>query len=94
MGLGGFGSSTSGNLVGVDGSAPPPPPFPPPFPPEIIVPQGYVSGSPLKDTMTFDNATFSSLTVTPGVYVWKWGSGVNADSFTLDAGVPEPARSA
>jgi len=37
--------------------------------------QGYVSGSPLKDTMTFDNATFSSLTVTPGVYVWNWGAG-------------------
>jgi hypothetical protein len=58
----------------------------------IFVPRGYVSGSPLMSTSTWDDATFSSLGVTPGTYVWTWGSGANAGSFTLRAAVPEPAK--
>jgi hypothetical protein len=58
----------------------------------IYVPRNYVSGRPLMSTLTWDNATFASLGVTPGTYVWKWGSGANAGSFTLRAAVPEPAR--
>jgi VPDSG-CTERM motif len=55
------------------------------------VPQGYVSGAALSDTMTFSNATFASLGVTPGTYVWRWGDGPN-QNFTLvigAAGVPD-----
>jgi hypothetical protein len=48
------------------------------------VPAGYTSGSPLSSTSTWERATFESLGVTPGVYTWTWGSGANADSFTLD----------
>lgn len=64
----------SGNFVGIDGSGD-----------VIFVPQGYVSGAALSDTMTFNNATFSSLGVTPGTYEWSWGTGTN-QNFTLQIG--------
>jgi hypothetical protein len=74
-------SSGNGMIVGLSGH-------------DINVPRGYDSGSPLMSTSTWDDATFSSLRVTPGTYVWTWGSGANAGSFTLkaeEAAVPEPA---
>jgi hypothetical protein len=55
----------------------------------------YSSGSPISNAATYDNATFTSLGVTPGTYVWTWGTGAHADSFTLQIGpvanIPEPA---
>ena len=57
----------------------------------IYVPHGYVSGA-LSDSMTFNGATFATLGVTPGTYTWNWGTGANADSYTLQiggAGVPD-----
>ncbi|HLX97622.1 MAG TPA: PEP-CTERM sorting domain-containing protein, partial [Roseiarcus sp.] len=48
-----------------------------------------MSGSPLSDTSTYDNATLATLGVTPGVYEWTWGTGPN-QNFTVDA-VPEPS---
>ncbi len=58
------------------------------------MPQGYASDSPLSDTATYDNQTFSSLGATPGTYEWTWGAGPN-QNFTLvivTAGaVPEPS---
>ncbi|HEY1933200.1 MAG TPA: PEP-CTERM sorting domain-containing protein [Acetobacteraceae bacterium] len=61
----------------------------------IVVPQGYVSGDPLAGTSTYAGATFASLGITPGTYVWSWGSGPTLDSLTLDVTasapvVPEP----
>ena len=69
-----FASSGSGDLVGIFGSAG-----------EIIVPLGYVSGAALSDSMTFDNATFASLGLTPGTYEWTWGTGTGLanQNFTL-----------
>lgn len=76
-------SSGSGDLVGMVAS-------------ELWVPYGYVSGTALSDSMTFDGASFASLGLTPGSYEWTWGgSGLDADSFTIDVGtpaaVPEPS---
>jgi hypothetical protein len=80
-----FPSSGSGDLVGIENGV---------FGHALFVPTGYVSDSPLSDTSTYDNQTFSGLGVTPGTYKWTWGSGADADSFTLQIGpaaVPEPS---
>jgi hypothetical protein len=73
-------SGGSGDTVGVSGAIH-----------DLTVPRGYVAGNALSDTSTYDNQTFSSLGVTPGTYVWTWGSGAHMDSFTLVIGVPEPS---
>ena len=52
----------------------------------LFVPLGYVSGAALSDSMTFNNATFASLGVTPGTYVWSWGTGLPNQNFTLMIG--------
>ena len=82
-------SSGSGDFVGIVGSIDPMTKAPP----ELILPAGYVSGNTLSDGATWNSASFSSLGATPGIYVWKWGSGAHADSFTLDIGsaIPEPS---
>jgi PEP-CTERM motif len=58
----------------------------------LYLPATYVSGDALSTSAFYGNQTFTSLGVTPGVYVWTWGSGDHKDSFTLDIGtaVPEP----
>ena len=72
-----FPSSGSGNLFGIIAS-------------DVVVPQGYTSGTSLLGSSTFNNATLASLGITPGTYVWTWGTGATADSLTLNAGTPEP----
>ena len=80
-----YASSSSGDWVGIDQY----------FFPKLVVPVGYVSGSSLSTTATWDNASFASLGLTPGTYEWNWGSGADADSLTLQIGpidpVPEPS---
>ena len=58
----------------------------------LALPQGYVSGSALSNSMTFNSATFASLGLTPGTHVWSWGTGLPNQNFTLiigGAGVPD-----
>ena len=50
------------------------------------MPPGYLSGAALSDSMTFNNATFASLGVTPGTYLWSWGTGLPNQNFTLIIG--------
>jgi len=64
----------------------------------LVVPDGYVSNTPLSTTNTYAGATLASLGLTPGTYVYTWGSGATADSLTLQINaattpptVPEPA---
>jgi hypothetical protein len=59
----------------------------------ITVPQGYVSGTALSSSSTWNNATFASLGLAPNnTYVWTWGTGLENQNFTLQigaAGVPD-----
>ena len=58
----------------------------------LDVPGGYVSGNALSGSATWNNATFTSLGVTPGTYTWTWGTGLPNQNFTLiigRAGVPD-----
>jgi Ca2+-binding RTX toxin-like protein len=49
---------------------------------DLYVPYGYISDNPLSDSAIYYNATFASLGVTPGTYVWTWGTGAD-QSFTI-----------
>jgi len=85
FGPGGVTDATTGtdDLVGIEASI---------GPGLILVPTGYVSGAPLSGTATYAGQTIASLGLTPGSYVYSFGSGANADTFTINIGaVPEPA---
>ena len=61
--------------------------------PFLVVPQGYISGTLLSGSSTFNGQTFASLGITPGTYLYTWGAGPTADSLTVQAiaaPVPEP----
>lgn len=60
----------------------------------IFVSPSYVSGSQFGvSTATFNNATFASLGLTAGTYVYSFGRVNTADTLTVQigSGVPEPA---
>jgi len=77
-----FPNTGSGDIVRIDAQSS--------FGGLLAVPPGYVSGTALSDSMTFNNATLASLGVTPGTYVWTWGDGLPNQNFTLIIfGVPD-----
>ena len=55
---------------------------------QLFVPLNYVSGAALSDSMTFNDATFATLGVTPGIYEWTWGPGANQNFTLVIPGVP------
>jgi hypothetical protein len=61
----------------------------------LIVPEGYQSGASLASSATWDDVTISELGLTPGTYIWTWGSGATADSLEIivpgTSAVPEPS---
>ena len=70
-------SSGSGDMVGISAELA--------FQTFLSVPTGYHSGSFLSDSATYSGQSFATLGVTPGTYVWKWGTGAN-QNFTLQIG--------
>ena len=81
-----FATTGSGDLVGISSGAR-----------ALYVPLGYVSGAALSSSATWNNATFASLGVTPGTYMWTWGTGLPNQNFTLiigGAGVPDGGTTA
>jgi hypothetical protein len=57
----------------------------------IGVPTGYTSGAALSDSATWSGTTLTDLGLTPGTYVYTWGSGANLDSVTVNVeAAPEP----
>jgi hypothetical protein len=54
----------------------------------LYVPNGYVSGSALSATATWNNQTLAGLGLTAGTYTYTWGSGGTADSFVLNIVAP------
>jgi hypothetical protein len=79
FGIGSFesGYNGSGDFVGIIGRDA-----------TLIVPEDYVSGSPLSSSSMYAGP-FASAGLTPGTYTWTWGPGAN-QNFTLVT-VPEPA---
>lgn len=78
-------STGSGNIISISTGAA-----------ELGVPTGYTSGDPLGTSSdTWDSTTLAALGISDGTYVWTWGLGQSADSFTLYVGpltnAPEPA---
>jgi hypothetical protein len=60
---------------------------------EILVPGGYIAGNPFTVSSTWANSTIAGLGLTPGTYVWTWGS-THPDSLTVTVSgtaVPEPS---
>ena len=58
---------------------------------DVAVPVGYTSGTSLSASETFSSTTIAALGITPGTYIWNWGSGASADFFEITTStVPEP----
>ncbi|HTU89600.1 MAG TPA: PEP-CTERM sorting domain-containing protein [Gemmataceae bacterium] len=77
-------STSSGPRISIEGAAG-----------GLFLPAGYVSGTSLSDSNTWDNTTISGLGLTTGTYTWTWGTGANADSLEViipsASATPEPA---
>jgi hypothetical protein len=57
--------------------------------PLIIVPEAYTSGADVTGSAIFTETSFATMGITPGIYTWTWGTGIEFDSLTLHI-IPEP----
>ena len=53
----------------------------------VMVPSGYTSNTVISGTATYAGATISSMGLTPGTYIWAWGSGANSSSIVMIIGL-------
>ena len=88
FGSGVFTSATAGagDLVGIQVLSGEPTGF-------LFVPTGYASGAQLSDTATYAGQSFATLGLAQGVYRYNFGSGTDADTFTVEVGAPVPEPS-
>lgn len=70
------GNIGSGDLFGVTFSTIPTQLF-------LLVPSGYVSGSALAGQSFHQSKFIADVGLTPGQYTWTWGSGADADFYTV-----------
>jgi hypothetical protein len=60
----------------------------------LFLPAGYMSGTLLSGTASFNNQTFSSLGITPGTYLYAFDGDVNAVTVQIGpvvTAIPEPS---
>jgi hypothetical protein len=70
-------SSSSGSLFGVVQTAGPSGPR------EVVVPPGYVSGTVISGSMTYNTQTIAGMGLSGGTYTWAWGSGGTASTLVM-----------
>lgn len=58
----------------------------------LLVPSAYVSGSQLAGQSFHQNKFIADIGLTPGQYTWTWGSGTDADFYTVNV-APAPGAS-
>jgi hypothetical protein len=49
----------------------------------LLVPSGYTSNTFISGKATYSTQTIAGMGLTPGTYVYSWGSGPNADQITM-----------
>src|ERR1700722_5464853 len=59
--------------------------------PIVLFPKNYISGTSLTGSSVFESQSLKSLGLDVGQYAYTWGSGADADSLTINVGVPEPS---
>jgi hypothetical protein len=70
-------SSSSGSLFGVVQTSGPSGPR------EVVVPSGYVSGTVISGSMTYDTQTIAGMGLSGGTYTWSWGTGGNTSTLVM-----------
>jgi hypothetical protein len=70
-------SSSSGSLFGIVQTSGPSGPR------EVLVPSGYVSGTVISGSMTYNSQTIAGMGLTTGTYTWSWGTGGNVSTLVM-----------